>query len=82
MKGFYLGSSALEQIMSPPCVSSYKKSTSAAAVDQLDDMKPEEAIDQEDGDEDGDLDWMIEASLVSLNGDDEVLFLQNFHLIS
>ncbi|KAM5377244.1 uncharacterized protein FOBCDRAFT_295181 [Fusarium oxysporum Fo47] len=35
---------------------SSRKSTSATAVDQLDDMKPEEAFDQEDGDEDEDLD--------------------------
>ncbi|EGU84606.1 Chromo shadow domain [Fusarium oxysporum f. sp. vasinfectum] len=48
-------SSDVGEFTTPPRASS-RKSTSATAVDQLDDMKPEEAFDQEDGDEDEDLD--------------------------
>ncbi|KAJ4152030.1 hypothetical protein NW765_013562 [Fusarium oxysporum] len=58
---------------------SSRKSTSATAVDQLDDMKPEEAFDQEDGDEDEDLDedeFVVEAIKKHMVYDDGSLQFQ------
>ncbi|KAF4441201.1 chromatin-associated swi6 [Fusarium acutatum] len=49
-------SSDVGESTTPPRASSRKKSTSAAAVDELDDMKPEPASDEEEGDADDDLD--------------------------
>ncbi|RBA18697.1 hypothetical protein FPRO05_10345 [Fusarium proliferatum] len=49
-------SSDVGEFTTPPRASSRKKSTSAPAVDELDDMKPEPASNEEEGDEDEDLD--------------------------
>ncbi|TVY61434.1 Chromo domain-containing protein 2 [Fusarium oxysporum f. sp. cubense] len=71
-------SSDVGEFTTPPRASS-RKSTSATAVDQLNDMKPEEAFDQEDGDEDEDLDedeFVVEAIKKHMVYDDGSLQFQ------
>ncbi|KAF5972802.1 putative chromatin-associated swi6 protein [Fusarium bulbicola] len=74
-------SSEVGEFTTPPRASSRKKSTSAAAADQIDDMKPEQASDDEngDGDEDEDLDedeFVVEAIKKHMVYDDGSLQFQ------
>lgn len=72
-------SSDVGEFTTPPRASSRKKSTSAAAVDELDDMKAGPASDEEEGDEDEDLDedeFVVEAIKKHMVYDDGSLQFQ------